>query len=272
MKPLTPRPTLLAALALILAVNAAALAGAWYNRSGEPDSRLTLGPRELAGLPSYPRRENSGQALHLQWRMPPGADADSGRHDRSLSEAQMRELGFRAPEAQDCQPRCRHQAARLALVVLELDGPAYHETLRRHRERLEQARQSLAAQPDSADLQQLARQRQQQLEELLRDTRLYAVAVGRDRDALRQRYPDRRRHAIVQGLVRPVLHDHPPRLRGYLDELSVERINVPKPWHDALRGLQSGTQDNRTTPDLRIELAFGQRLEPWISAVETVAP
>ena len=257
------RHGLLAGLALILLINAFALAGVWYNRSGEPDSRLPLSERELSrGYQDM--RENSGLSLQLQWRMLASPDGDL-RYNRRLDEAQMRQLGFPAPDAADCTPRCRRQAEREVLVVLELDGPAYREALRRQQERLEQARQALAALPEDKPLAQRRDSAQRELDQLERDTRLYAVDVGRDRDALRQRYPDRQRYAIVHGLVRPSYGER--QLNGYLRQLSIEQINVPQRWRPQLGRLPVGRSSAAGTPQQRIEVAFGQRLEPWISAV-----
>ena len=72
------RRTLLAGIALILAVNAVALAGVAYNRSGEPDSVLRLTERELqASYGWHGSAENSGAALTLRWRVPVEESADS---------------------------------------------------------------------------------------------------------------------------------------------------------------------------------------------------
>ena len=257
------RHGLLAGLALILLINAIALAGVWYNRSGEPDSRLPLSERELSR--TYQNSENSGLALQLQWRMLAGPDGDL-RYNRHLDEAQMQRLGFPARSAADCEPRCRRQAAREVLVVLELDGPAYREALRRQQERLAQARQALAAVPEDKPLAQRRDSAQRELDQLERDTRLYAVDVGLDRAALRQRYPDRQRYAIVRGQVRPAGGDS--SAGGYLSQLSIEEINVPQRWRPQLGRLPVGRGNATGTPRQRIEVAFGQRLEPWIVAVE----
>lgn len=258
---------LLAGVALILLINAFALAGVWYNRSGEPESRLALSERELDGMPAGLRKENSGLSLQLRWRLPTAAGEDATYYHRRLNEAQMRQLGFAAQNADDCQPRCRRQAQREVLVVLELDGPAYREELRHQQERVEQARQALAALPEDKQLRERVEQQSRQLEDRERDTRLYAVDFGLDRDALRQRYPDRSRYAIVPGLVRPNHWSNSQPLHGYLSQLSIEQINVPRRWHRALADMPSRPRDKSTTPGYRIEVAFGQRLEPWISEV-----
>ncbi|MCC6076996.1 DUF4824 family protein [Pseudomonas sp. GCM10022188] len=268
----THRHALFAGVALILLINAFALAGAWYNRSGAPDSRLALSERELDGMSAGLRKENSGLALQLRWRMPSAAEDQGNRYNRRLSDAQMRQLGFQLPAAEDCEPRCRRQAAREVLVVLELDGPAYREELRRQQAQLEQASQALAALPEDKQLQQRVKHQRDELDTLQLDTRLYAVDTGLDRDALRQRYPDRSRYAIVQGLVRPSHWHNSTGLQGYLSELSIERITVPQHWHRALADLPSRVRDKSTTPGQRIEVAFGQRLEPWIAAVGAATP
>ncbi|MBV2132845.1 DUF4824 family protein [Pseudomonas sp. MAP12] len=272
MSRLERRHALLAGVALILLINAFALAGVWYNRSDEPDSRLALSERELGVMSPYLRRENSGLFLQLQWRMPGYWEEDGGRSPRRLSAAQMRQLGFHIPDAADCQPRCRRQAAREVLVVLELDGPAYHAELRRQQESVEQASRALAALPEDQQLQQRLAHQRRELDDLQRDTRLYVVEVGLDRDVLRQRYADRSRYAIVRGLVSPSYGGKPLQLRGYLRKLSNEQINVPQRWNWALAGLPSRARDKSTIPGLRIEVAFGQRLEPWITAVGEARP
>ena len=104
---------------LILASNAVALAGVWYNRSGEPQAQLQLSEREIQ-LPydSWLRgEENSGLRLQLAWRQ---ADADWSW----LDEAKLRELGF-APND------LGRSAERPLWLVLELDGPSYRKQVER---------------------------------------------------------------------------------------------------------------------------------------------
>ena len=99
-------------LGLILASNAIAPAGVWYNRSGEPQAQLQLSEREIQ-LPydSWLRgEENSGLRLQLAWRE---ADATWSW----LDEAKLRELGFAPSDL-------GRGAERPLWLVLELDGPS----------------------------------------------------------------------------------------------------------------------------------------------------
>jgi len=264
MSRLIRRHALLAGVALILLINAVALAGVWYNRSGEADSRLPLSEREL-NRAYREQRENSGVVLQLQWRTP-SRNNESPRYIRRLEETQMRQLGFPSERDNECEPRCRHQTSREVLVVLELDGPAYQAELARQRQLFEQARLAQAALPEDKQQVQRLENETRELDRIERDTRLYAVDVGLDRDQLRQRYPDRSRYAIVQGLVRPD-YGRERSLNGYISELSIEQINVPQRWRPVLATLPSGPNNTSRTPQHRIEVAFGQRLEPWITAV-----
>ena len=100
---LTPLKTLAAGAALILLVNVVALSGVYFNRSGEPDARLTLSQREL-GVPWDWRvpRDNSGLVLGLNWRVPDGSAVEYsyggyGYHGGTpdwLDEPRMKALGF----------------------------------------------------------------------------------------------------------------------------------------------------------------------------------
>ena len=59
--------TFIAGMLLILLTNAVALLGVAYNRSGTPESRLTLSQRELQ-LPYGAMTEDSGLTLQIRWR------------------------------------------------------------------------------------------------------------------------------------------------------------------------------------------------------------
>jgi len=62
--------TLISGLGLIALTNAVALVGVTYNRSGEPEAKLSLTQRELrTPYRWYGNRENSGLALSLIWRV-----------------------------------------------------------------------------------------------------------------------------------------------------------------------------------------------------------
>ena len=64
--------TVIGGLALITGVNAIALGGVAYNRSGEAESTLRLSERELRAPYKWSgSKENSGLALHLDWRTSP---------------------------------------------------------------------------------------------------------------------------------------------------------------------------------------------------------
>lgn len=169
-------------LGLILTSNAVALAGVWYNRSGEPQAQLQLSEREIQ-LPydSWLRgEENSGLRLQLAWRQ---ADADWSW----LDEAKLRELGF-APND------LGRSAERPLWLVLELDGPSYRKQVERAKVALASAQTALAAIPQDETLRQQRDQRQLELRhEQEQATRLLLMDAGLDAEALRKAWPDRQR-------------------------------------------------------------------------------
>jgi hypothetical protein len=263
---------LLAGLTLILLANAIALGGVWYNRSGDPDSRLVLSERELPLPDHWQRKENSGVALRLNWRMPSDGDSRSRYLYRHLSEEQMLQLGYSRPVTDNG----KRLEPREVLVVLELDGPAYKEELRRAQADLEHARKAQRAQPRDKELEQRLKAARTGFDQERNEaSRLFAIDVGLDPAVLRQRYPDRRRYAIVRGQVRPWYNheDGQLKLSGSLRELSIQHINMPWQW----RRQFAEAIDDRYGPDrgkraaYQVELSFGRRLEPWVSAVPRFA-
>ncbi|MCY1269592.1 hypothetical protein D9M68_508400 [compost metagenome] len=257
------RSALLAGLALIGLTNAVALAGVWYNRSGEADSRLLLSERELKRSHEWSRHENSGLALRLDWRRPNDPQSDDRYRSHMLDEAKLLSLGFEAPDPDG--ERHYRSRSREVLVVLELDGPARKAELERERLRREKARASFIAAPDDKQLRDADRAAREHLEqEEERLSRLFAVDVGLEREALRARYPDRKRYALVPGEVNAWLQDK--RLTGQIGQLRIAEINVPHAWRETLGKELAITRGEGQLPRFRLEVSFGQRLEPWLSA------
>jgi hypothetical protein len=228
----TNRRVLLAGLAIIALTNAVVLGGAAYNRGGEADATLRLSERELrpARLPAA--GENSGLALRLNWRVQGGRQPGVVPYEfpgldtpKWLDREKMASLGFDVsiPETDaDARRAFARELPRDVLLVLELEGPAYEEAVRAAK---------------------------------AQDTRLFVVDAGLDGAALRAKYPDRSRYAIVRGQVAPASarNRHAADHAGYVSHLSVAAINVPLGFRGAFAGAAHETV-----------IAFGKRREPWI--------
>ena len=274
--------TLIAGVSLILLSNAVALIGAAYNRSTPPDSVLRLTQREVH--PSYRSwsKENSGIALSVQWRLPTRARTDPdepmvsyGPYGGSpiwLDQAKLRELGFDVSQSIDGERGHRfytRQLPKAVFVVLELDGPAYQTALRTVREYAARQEAQRAADPGKKESENRARRGRELLEqEEQTNSRLFVVDAGLDAAALRAKYPDRSRYAIVRGSVRPMLawDNKNSALSGLVSELNLEEINVPKRFRTSFTG-RGREYEVRAPSAYEVTIAFGQRLEPWITEV-----
>ncbi|MBG6507354.1 DUF4824 family protein [Pseudomonas aeruginosa] len=261
------RNALIAGSLLLLAANLAALGGVAWNRSGEAESKLVLSQRELQRNWSYGfwSEENSGVELRLELRSPssePPSDLAP-----PLPPEQMRALGFRIPDALDEESvrRYRRQQEKQVLRVLELDGPAYRREVRLAEERLAEASARSKALPKDEMLSsQMDAARHQLKHEQGEASRLFIVDAGLDLAALRQRYPERQRYAIVKGRVRPwsAVDGGRTLVGGYISRTDLAAINVPRQWHAVFAKVDE--QNYRLAP-LELHLSFGQRLEPWIT-------
>ena len=269
------RHSLFAGLGLIVLVNAIALAGVAWNRSEQADSRLQVSERELSHSYPYWRQDNSGIALHLIHRWPNSKPNDYSYDSlRQLSPEQMRALGFKVPKElnDDSVRRYRRQLDRDGLLVLEFNGPLYQQQLQKAAEQLEKSRADLAAVPDNKQLiesHKLARETLQR--EQTSASRLFVIDAGSDLASLRARYPDRQRYAIVQGRFDAwAWHDDGRWQIGGSAQVPVsESINLPHRWHAVFAKLPRrpdtpGFPHSGGDRLLNAELAFGQRLEPWV--------
>ncbi|HEY6863464.1 MAG TPA: DUF4824 family protein [Burkholderiales bacterium] len=272
--------TRLAGLVLLALTNAIALGGALWNRSGEPQARMRLTERELQRFePWYGNRENSGLTLRLRWRTlveeRTAADFYSLRYGSSggapgwLDRAKMESLGFDtsmlAAYSERARKRYEKQLPREVLLVLELDGAAYRRALELTRERVdgELAKPFIAG--DRA-----AEERRKSLRETLdwetsRSSRLFVVDAGTDADALRAKYQDRARYAIVRGEARPwAAGAGSGRAAGIVDSVSVASINVPLRLRGVLAGVQALDYAPAPRTPFDATVAWGRRFEPWL--------
>lgn len=282
---LSPRLTLAVAAALIVASNAFVLAGVAYNRSGEPEATLHLSERELAVPHEWGiAKEKGGISLDLTWRVAPPASEGRARYyehgwgvARWLTRSKLTELGFELPTS---DPIVAANALewrfkeREVYLVLEMDGDDYKDAVLAARERL--AREEAAvARGERGNTAELAKSAREALDrELTSSSRLFAIDAGLDAQALRDRYLDRSRFAVVAGRVRPTISgaEGKRQVLGYVRALSVERINVPLELHQVFNALGPTRTYGRDAQRPRFEgtVAFGRRFEPWLISASTL--
>jgi len=276
--------TLVAGIVLILATNAVALLGVAYNRS-EPESTLRLTEREL-NLPYNWgfEKENSGIALSLQWRVLARQDevrfvlgtsyTGFGNAPDWLDKAKLAALGFDVSKPEDTpQGRMYYDKmlSKEVLLVLELDGPACRVALARAQQHLQEEQALLKANPGKKEFEERTKNAKREFyQEERMSSRLFVVDAGRDAASLRARYADRHRYAIVRGKIQPQVVDinHKPELVAYITGLSISEINVPAIYRQIFEPLRKSTLTNQygvATPPFEVSVAFGKRLEPWIT-------
>jgi hypothetical protein len=263
--------TLIAGGVLILLTNAVVLLGAGYNRSEKPESQLILSQRELQHS-SWNTKDNSGITLNLNWRIAQakqneyGLGYSVGRWGMPawLDKAKLAELGFDVDKLAGMPEhgrRYKEALPREALLVLELNDAAYQQGLQRAKEVAEQASALQASNPDSEEFKRRAKNADESYKhELQMNSRLFVIDAGLDVQRLRATYSDRARYAVVHGLIRPsVMHEKDgQKMGGYITELHAEKINVPLDYRPVFDELPGGIYE--------VTVAFGKRLEPWITA------
>jgi len=248
---------LVAGLVLIVATNAVVLGGAAYNRGGDPEATLRITERE--GQFPYEwgfERENSGLSFSLEYRvlraLPTNRKANiydlrglGYGSPQWLDRRKLIELGFDlATPANDLsgERRYQKQLPKPVFVVLEMDGEAYRSSLKRM--------EKFAARESKPEVTRVLQ------EERDKNSRLFVVDAGLDLAALRGKYPDRRRFAIMHGKV--ALRDWGDGIGGFVEVIGT-KLNVPVEFHGVI-GKERRYEAN---------LAFGRRLEPWLTTAAT---
>ena len=278
----SPRGLFALGFTVLVATNIAVLAGVAYNRSGTPETLITLSERELP-LPYYRNEEDSGLALHVDWRVL-GAEEDdapyrSWGYPAWLTADKLAALGFQInadPGLETDGNRTRTPLPKAVFIVLENNGPAYREALRRAEQALARAKDRLRADRTDQQRQETVDKAAKRLErERISASRLFAVDAGLDPARLRETYADRARFIIARGLVK-LTYDygkHRRRVQGYIQRLSVEDIHVPlaqRKLLDALIAKDHSRREADAPPRYDIALAYGRRFEPWIVSVKAL--
>lgn len=282
------RRAFIASALLVLVTNAIALGGVAYNRSGEPESALQLTERELAiSQRNWLDNDNGGIDMDIRWRVRPAEDGSGrsynpwNREAHWLTEAQKAQLGFAAPDltpTSDGEPLAWDPTPRGAFVALEYDGAAY-------RAALEQARQHLARETELANARPDDREFEERLDSARRDlqreesraSRLFVIDVDQDADALRARYADRSRYAVVSAQLNAHIEGGPGVFRTaiYITQLDVETISLPHAFRALVEPLlpvdYNYSYEDRD-PRFEATVHWGRRLEPWIVQLEKLEP
>jgi len=289
---------LIFAIALLVVVNIIVLAGVAGNRSGAPEAAVELTERELP-LGFYQGsndKENTGISLRLDWNEYPVFSKFLLRNNRGFrydwfDQAKLEALGF------DCSMLLTDAKAELhygkilpkkAYAVLEYEGIAWDAWREREKQDLaevvEKANKGAVTQKD------LKEARNEYEREMKTRSRLFAVDAGSDPAKLRQQYPDNKHFLIMPAQVRLMYNKFydsetkktdRPKLTGYITEILVDEIHVPKSMRTVIDTLASKVKNprgsyysygvNKQNPRYKVTLTYGKRYEPWIADIQPIA-
>ncbi len=253
---------LLAAAAALLVGNALILGGVMRNRAGDPDAVVRLSERELESWGSTTEGAQEILNLKLRWNMALGPGENGTWFDR----ARLEGLGVTdLPAVGDSAVATRGARGTYpGYVVLELAGPAWE-----HWEAREMALRGSTAPVDSreatpadgmlAPVAEIAGSR---------GSRLMAVDIGHDPQALRTQYPDRSRYLILPATYQAQIArkmvgsvSTVDSVNGRVSELLPGTVHVPRPLRDSLLALGATKRDSTTRFEVTVKV--GKRWEVW---------
>ncbi|MDH5473099.1 MAG: DUF4824 family protein [Gammaproteobacteria bacterium] len=272
------RLTIISAVLLLL-VNVMVLAGVAYNRSDDKVTQLLLTERELSVVNDFSSAdENSGMSLSINWSSLSRNKENKlitqrwGEPDW-LSEDKLKQLGvdvdsIKVPGDDD---RYRDVQSIEVVFVLEFDGDAYKTALTIAEKELAEATQKQQADADNKGLVRSLKNLKSKLERLqLSDTRLFIIDAGLDKQALIEKYSDKKQYLFISGELKPYWVDS--KLTASVKDLFISRVHVPLPFSDIITRATQGEAfsnygDEFIAPRYAVLLNLGKRLEPWIESV-----
>lgn len=259
---------------LLAVVNFTVLSRVADNRQGQADAHLWLTERELPKI-SWLAQENSGVELRLVWRTLAREENEVNDGKPSwLSSKKLEELGFQFADAVPTEEqRDRAALSREVFLVLEYNGGAYHNAVRRAERAVEKEEEALRTNPADKGLQSARQQAKRRLRmEELSQSRLFVVDAGTDPQRLRESYSDASRFIVARGVVKLAYRNENGRAwaTGQIDAISVDEVHVPLEHRLALEQIiqqDKPSQGEGKPPRYQVELLYGSRYEPWIGAI-----
>ena len=277
-KPLVTRLLFAAAVLLLVVVNGLVLSRVTENATQGPVARVWLTERELPQV-KWLALENSGVDLRIHWR---NLGSEENTVDDSspswLRGQKLEELGFDfADGLLPGDRRAKPALEREVMVVLEYNGPAYHEALRRAERSLaliEEELRSNSGEPSGTTTRFQAKKRIRA--EQMERSRLFVVNAGVDAGQLRKLYNESSRYIITRGIVGLYYEKENDRLwaRGAIRGLRPEKLNLPLHQRREIeRFLVENRRDGATgkLPRYEVEVVYGSKLDPWIGSVRGAA-
>ncbi len=283
---LSSRKLFLLGLLLLGLTNAAVLAGVAVNRSGTPEALVVLTEREVQ-IPYRSYKENSGLALHLNWRIA-GVGDDAEYSSRWNSPAwfdadKLQELGFHLPDDDrydDSFKQRKQPVTKEVFLVLEKESPLFQKVINGLEKTLEKEKKLALAGRDNQELASRVKDADERLKrERIAGSRLFVVNAGLKAKQLREQYPDRARFIISRGKVnyrynyRKDAEKKKPEISGYIADLSPANIHVPLKYRQKIEEIQEldKSSDKNNRVHYQVELAYGHRFEPWLVSIQKLS-
>jgi len=260
-------------LLLITGTNMIIFSGIFLNRAGKPLSVITLTERELRQSYRH-RKENNGLSLTLQWRVMNPTSVYYGKWSSPewLDADKLTLLGFSIDEI-NADTSYQRQRKRLltkkVFIVLEYNGDKTKEALKSVEENLTEIKADCVGKNEKncADNAHNRLKREKKIE-----SRLFAIDAGLDYKELSEKYYQQEKYIIAPGTVKPRYNYLKKKnvISGSIKSISVEKIHVPlehKTTFNSIMGADKTSVYSFDSPRYSIELAYGQRHEPWIKAI-----
>ncbi len=256
-KPLSSKVLFISGFIIIIFTNILVLSGVFFNRSGKPESIITLTERELF-LPYFIDKENSGLKLNLRFRT-------LSKHKNQYTYYHGAPAWLDQKKLKQLKIKLEHGISKQVFIVLEYNHDLYNESVRRTKASLKKLKGG-----------ELKNGEKRLKDELTNKSRLFAVDAGIDYKTLKQKYKNQSRYLIIKGLIEPMYNycaNKKKETYGIITKLTAQDINVPKKHRKIFDHIMKTKQygyNKFKLPRYKVKLAFGRRLEPWIISVNKI--
>jgi len=275
---LSSRGLFLLGFFVLVLTNIAVISGVASNRSGEPESQITLSERELQ-LPYKIYKENSGLSLRLKWRT--FSENKNGNYRSGspawLNSQKLNSLGFNPSTNNSLDidtSSLKRPIPKEVFIVLENNGEPYQQSVKRAEKTLKKEERLFKLNPDDEHLFKNVKRAKEVLNrERIKESRLFAIDAGLEPDKLSKKYNDQNRFIITKGIIKARYTNNDKKIFAYISRLSLKNIYIPlkhRKIFDSILNSRKSKMNGIQPPRYEVKLAFGSRFEPWIMSVSPI--